>query len=404
MKIEVFFLGIPTTRFKCGRIASSAIDAAASLVVAGINNASQAAISDNTNKANIAMNDATNATNKQIADDANELQYQMHQEDMNFNAEQAQIQREWDSAGQQRQRLVEAGLNPNLMNGSFGASSGSAASAPASSPVNVAQMNPATLNPMQFQPLDYNLLESLSGAIGLKQQNADLQKTAAETAGIELRNRFDASTFDTREAALIAANNQVIEMTKALKIGNKHARIINPIIEETQRLMRDTIQREFDERDVRFMWASQLQQATVDKISAEVDKIRREIQSMDVTDELARSQIELNKDNSAWLQEQTHTSQELTPVQVKELKYRIFNQRIQNALDVLNVPRTDRKFIARALSDPGNSQNFFRELRKVTYDHNVSPIWKWFHSFNLDSYPTPDMDLRDFNDMYDFSE
>ena len=54
----------------------------------------------------------TNETNKQIAADANANMMAMQRENNQFNAEQAQIAREWDSAGARFQRAIDAGINP----------------------------------------------------------------------------------------------------------------------------------------------------------------------------------------------------------------------------------------------------------------------------------------------------
>lgn len=102
-----------------------------SMVSSGISTAGTIAATKMTNETNKSIASDVNKTQSDIANANNRTAIQIHNDDMNFNAREAQIQRDWDSASSQRQRLVEAGYNP-LMMGDFSSSGGSAASAPSS--------------------------------------------------------------------------------------------------------------------------------------------------------------------------------------------------------------------------------------------------------------------------------
>lgn len=172
---------------KFGDIGRS-IQAGADVAIAAATNATNAKMNKNTNDMNYRIAQETNEMNERNVDKTNALQYQMHVEDMNFNAEQAQIAREWDAPEAQRQRLIDAGINPLMLGGSFSSSS-PVASAPSAPSLDVAQANPVTLNPNMLDLRPSEISEALGRAFGFGIEDAEEKKIREETEGIKLDNQ-----------------------------------------------------------------------------------------------------------------------------------------------------------------------------------------------------------------------
>lgn len=144
--------------------------------------------------ANIGATAMTNAANKEIADQANETAIAIHESDKQFNAEQAQINREWNSEQAVVKRRQEAGLNVAVtgQNGSGGGITGggsTSAVAPSAPQLQVPQMQAPDIGsmvdsainlaklPSDISQTKQNIKESEERAKNLEQQteNAKLQ-------------------------------------------------------------------------------------------------------------------------------------------------------------------------------------------------------------------------------------
>lgn len=142
----------------------------------------------------IAATSLTNATNKEIADKANETALAIHESDKEFNAEQAQLNREWNSEQAIVERRREAGLNVAVtgQSGSGGGITGggsTSASAPSAPVMQVPTMQAPDVGsmvesaislaklPSDIASTKQNIKESEERAKNLEQQteNAKLQ-------------------------------------------------------------------------------------------------------------------------------------------------------------------------------------------------------------------------------------
>ena len=125
----------------------------------------------------------TNDTNKEIADANNATAIAIHESDKEFNAEQAQISREWNSEQAVMQRRAEAGINTSGLNGATGGvsgGSGAVASAPSA---------PTLSTPVMQRP-DIDVGSAISSAVELAKAPVDIQATKANIKESEKRTEL----------------------------------------------------------------------------------------------------------------------------------------------------------------------------------------------------------------------
>lgn len=329
------------------------------------------AIGAATNATNAAINKRTNKTNKEIAESTNALNYKIHQEDMNFNAEQAQLQRDWDSPEAQRERLIEAGYNPLMLDsGDF--SSGAAATAPSAPSMEMATMNPLTLDARSMQALP-----ALAMAAGIDLTDAQAGKERSIKEGIDLKNRFDGDTFNTRVEMeenrarfLYEQMSDFINSTDFRTASRRQQqtawKYFNDMAERTKR---DSDQI-FDQRKKEFSWW----QEVTDNERKKFDLVLKQIKAQ--TRNIEQNTAYLNALQKKAEAEQK-TIDELRPEQKEEIKGRILLNRVSAAMDIIHVPQNQRKQLTAALicANDGDTQGFYSALNDISYSGDVN---NWF--------------------------
>lgn len=318
-------------------------------LISGIFGIGQASMNKNTteltNRSNRSMNDATNSTNKKIQDSINQTQLQIHQDDMNFNAEQAQIQREWDSAASQRERLVAAGYNPLLVgNGAFG-SSGSAASAPAAPSLDAAVMNPIKDAPPYFEGL-----EAIGQAMGLLEKQEDVRSK-------QIKNEFDPALFASEIEYKEAMIKNVTELTKQtsenlkwLPKNNLMKWRISQIQEKLFKQQYDEMVQTFETRKDQLSWAAKLSEQNWKNLGAEYDKIKKEVENLDAQSLVLKAQ-------EKHILKETEVLNDLSPAQLALLKSQIISSDLQSFMRGLSIPPAFRGGLADVLSKYPDATN-----------------------------------------------
>lgn len=187
-----------------------------------------------TNKANLRMTQLNNATNLAISDRNNALQQQLFNQSMDFNANQAAIQRNYNSEVSQAQRLRAAGINPALAM-SAGAQSGIATS-PSAPALNTPTMQPSHFDAPQFDASGAQgiaqLMSSITNShIGGAQIDAlaqQVKESVSRTAGNDIQNqltKLQAEVYaDTMDAQKVGAeltnrvmNQQILESDERIR-------------------------------------------------------------------------------------------------------------------------------------------------------------------------------------------
>lgn len=147
----------------------------------------------------------------QAARETNRMNYQIAQENNAFNQRMWEKQNAYNTPAEQRRRLEEAGLNPNLMMN--GGSAGTAESAPTADTSGVQQVpdigSTIASGYQQFGSSLSNAASQIAGMVynnGLQQANVNKAQAEAQSASQdarykELQNQFAASQFlaDLRE-------------------------------------------------------------------------------------------------------------------------------------------------------------------------------------------------------------
>lgn len=147
----------------------------------------------------------------QAARETNQMNYQIAQENNAFNQRMWEKQNAYNSPVEQRRRLEQAGLNPNLMMN--GGSSGTAETAPTADTSGVQQVpdigSTIASGYQQFGSSLSNAASQIAGMVynnGLQQANVNKAQAEAQSASQdarykELQNQFAASQFlaDLRE-------------------------------------------------------------------------------------------------------------------------------------------------------------------------------------------------------------
>lgn len=147
----------------------------------------------------------------QAARETNRMNYQIAQENNAFNQRMWEMQNAYNSPAEQRRRLEQAGLNPNLMMN--GGSAGTAETAPTADTSGVQQVpdigSTIASGYQQFGSSLSNAASQIAGMVynnGLQQANVNKAQAEAQSASQdarykELQNQFAASQFlaDLRE-------------------------------------------------------------------------------------------------------------------------------------------------------------------------------------------------------------
>lgn len=147
----------------------------------------------------------------QAARETNQMNYQIAQENNAFNERMWEKQNAYNTPAEQRRRLEQAGLNPNLMMN--GSSAGTAESAPTADTSGIQQVpdvgSTIASGYQQFGSSLSNAASQIAGMVynnGLQQANVNKAQAEAQSASQdarykELQNQFAASQFlaDLRE-------------------------------------------------------------------------------------------------------------------------------------------------------------------------------------------------------------
>lgn len=260
-----------------------------SLIAAGIGAAAAGLSSWLGSRSNKSQVNSANNANKELAAQQNEYNLQLQDREFNFNREQneyvyaqnlAQWQREneYNSPSAQMQRLIEAGLNPNLVYGS-----GSATQSSASSPTMTAaqysspRAERATVNPARgyVNNIDPFQAISISNQLGIQaaqkdQINAQAEYVRAQTDNERLRNhqidldlQYNRSSFTPRLSG--------IESDAAIK----------------KQLIR--------QNDLRYDFDRRMNELNIDKGSIQYELIKQQLQNLRTSDDLNRLKTTLLK-------------------------------------------------------------------------------------------------------------
>lgn len=130
----------------------------------------------------------------QAARETNRMNYQIAQENNAFNQRMWEKQNAYNSPVEQRRRLEEAGLNPNLMMN--GGSAGTAETAPTADTSGVQQVpdigSTIASGYQQFGNFLSNAASQIAGMVFQDDlQQANVNKTNAEARNADLQNQFD---------------------------------------------------------------------------------------------------------------------------------------------------------------------------------------------------------------------
>ncbi|QCS36954.1 DNA pilot protein [Tortoise microvirus 33] len=200
-------------------LGSAAIAGGASLIGGAISGLFGSKSSKKANQSNERLAAQQNEYNLQYQ--ANEFAQNQKMSDLEYqrNLEQWHLQNEYNSPAQQRQRLVEAGLNPNLVYGSGTASAGNATGSPQYQAARYKAPNAerATVHPQGFVPPAIDPYQAVGLGQQLAMQKAQVSQLAAQTeftkqqtanaaleslfktartAGVHLDNAKKSSLFD----------------------------------------------------------------------------------------------------------------------------------------------------------------------------------------------------------------
>lgn len=171
----------------------------------------------------------------QAARETNRMNYQIAQENNAFNQRMWEKQNAYNSPVEQRRRLEQAGLNPNLMMN--GGSSGIAETAPTADTSGVQQVpDIGSTIASGYQLLGNSLSNAASQIAGMVYNNdlqqANVDKTKAEAQNADLQNQFDSLRNE------FAAANFLVNLRLKQKQGD--------ISEYEANFLRDSMQDRLD--------------------------------------------------------------------------------------------------------------------------------------------------------------
>lgn len=199
----------------------------------------------NANKANLQIARETNATNKEI-----------NQSQLDYNWDMWNAQNEYNRPSEQRQRLIDAGLNPIY----YGLDGNSAGSAPSFNPIPAQQSSP-------MQSYDFNAISDL----GLKlAQISNLNADSENKQGQSELARVRAETERQLRTGQLVLQGQQIQLNMDQHELNKSNN--NKIINETLAI-----------------------QQSVDESSARIDNIRSEITNREFDQKIRSAYFHLDE-------------------------------------------------------------------------------------------------------------
>lgn len=279
--------------------------------------------------------------------DANATNLKIARENNLFNAEQAEINRQWQEYAYKKyqspiaqvQQLREAGLNPALVygEGSTGSFSGSAASASPSTPV---------------QPVNLGLDTAVRSAVDMYQQGKYLEqntrKTSAEASGVEIDNRY-------KDQQLMY---QTLEKMQNVRKGSVEYKMLEQEYRRAERMM--------SIRDAR-------EQAELDLAKVRYNQIQEEIAASQLAGKLA-----ISADTREW--------QRLS-ADIKQINAMIENLASSTSLNKANVGRVAqdiKDMIERTrgvkLTNDKMEQIQNLVIEEVKGNHEV---WKWHNKYEV---------------------
>lgn len=286
-----------------GQTGAAAIQAATDITTQSMANRTNKEIAEKTNETNLKLNEAnnrqnwlineaTNNMNKLIAEEANQTNLAIMEGQNNFNYNMWKEELAYNDPSAQMERLIAAGINPNMVNSSSGAAiAGNSNGYPESASyagAQVAHMNPIQLeaghvDPYKVAAINADFLPALQAAAGIA-------NTMADTRSKELKNDFDFSTLDTREEMETTKAQIMMEQLKDFQGSSGYRSSIRAIDVDTRRYLRDLnkgyvrqINQVIKQRMDEWKWAKSLRPDKERKLVAEINKINKEVESMDAT-------------------------------------------------------------------------------------------------------------------------
>lgn len=193
-----------------GQIISSGITAAANVATSAATNATNYAIASDTNQTSQAIAQQNNQTAIDIANQNNRTSIDLQREAQEFNASEAEKQRDWSSAPNQVKLMQEAGLNPNGANFSQAGSSASSPSVPSLQQPNL--QNPNLVTPT----MDFNVSDAVDDAIKISKLHDEKDKLQAEARQTNADAKLKELESEARPS-ILSANLQEV-MTRISKI------------------------------------------------------------------------------------------------------------------------------------------------------------------------------------------
>lgn len=364
---------------RCGAIASSAISTAGNLAATTATNVANKFIADSVNSTNARNVDKTNEANLQIsrerneaeidmANEANALNYKMFQEQNAFNENMWEKENAYNDPSSQMERLINAGINPNMLGASGGNGSsnpsGVASAAPQSgSPIpqivpdlSVAQMQAAIANPVQMLPFSLDFLGPLS-------QATNIEKERAITHGLEIDNRMKGLELQNLPTDIAYRNslNKWAEDTAKAQVFDLYAsgylKQAQVTREEAETYFKirysNLVEKQAIEVEQRTEFARKMQPKQLRQMDADYSKTLQEIKTqqaqeyeayasasnMQAQADLASSEANLNN-----IDAQTRHEQNLQGI--RESQARELYQKILGWCEASKIPQDNREVIA----------------------------------------------------------
>lgn len=200
-------------------------------------------------------NKSTNKSNLQIARETNQANKEINQSQLDYNWDMWHAQNNYNRPSEQRQRLIDAGLNPIY----YGLDGNSAGSAPAFNPIGAQQSSP-------MQAYDFNALSD----IGLKlAQIENLQADSDNKQGQSELARVRSETERQLRTGQLVIQGQQIQLNidqHQLNVSNN-----NKLVNETLAI-----------------------QQSVDESSARIDNIRSEITNREFDQKIRSAYYQLD--------------------------------------------------------------------------------------------------------------
>ena len=265
------------------------------------------------NLAREAFNGATGVTAQREANEANkELMQQQNQ----FNAEQAEITRNWNSIGEQMSRAQAAGVNPisvAMANGGAnmgGDSQAQAAAAP------TPQMMPETNQTAALNEAMASLMQSSASAFETAMLTGS-KKALYDSQRQEVAANIDNLHINTQtQAALLP---YTLAQAKA-DIYNTHAQT------RLTKQQYNNLKQDYEQSQQRFenMFPIEFETALANREVSwlNVDKVTQEIANLEVTEEMLRSETYQNYAHSSWLESQTEGQDISNELEAEKIKYK----------------------------------------------------------------------------------